>query len=86
MDNVWYFVGWVREERHLTQEEEVEQAVKQDVEARVREGVKAGLEEVLREEMTEHLKAGYREPTPTRKGASATATTPVTSSPPRARR
>ncbi len=72
----------------MTQEEEVDQAVKQDVEeARVREGVKAGLEEVLREEMTEHLKAGYRELTPARKGASATATTtPVTSSPPRARR
>lgn len=52
----------------MTQEEEFEQAVKQDVEARVREGVKAVLEEVLREEMTEHLKAGYRELTPTRKG------------------
>jgi putative transposase len=38
------------------------------VEARVRQGVKAVLEEVLEEEMSEHLKAGYRELTPTRKG------------------
>jgi putative transposase len=38
------------------------------VEARVREGVKAVLEEVLQEEMAEHLNAGYRELTPTRKG------------------
>jgi len=47
---------------------EFEQAVKRDVEARVREGVKAVLEEVLQEEMTQHLDAGYRELTPTRKG------------------
>ena len=39
-----------------------------DVEARVRQGVKAVLEEVLEEEMTQHLKAGYRELTPTRRG------------------
>ena len=39
-----------------------------DVEARVREGVKAVLEEVLEEEMSEHLEAGYRELTPTRRG------------------
>jgi len=52
----------------LTQEEEFEHAVKLDVEARVREGVKAVLEEVLQEEMAEHLKAGYREFTPARKG------------------
>jgi putative transposase len=52
----------------LTQEEGFTDAVKRDVEARVREGVKAVLEEVLQEEMTEHLKAGYRELTPTRKG------------------
>jgi putative transposase len=58
----------VREERHLAQEEEFERAVKRNIEARVREAVKAVLEEVLREEMTEHLKAGYRELTPTRKG------------------
>ncbi len=47
---------------------EFEQAVKRDVQARVREGVKAVLEEVLQEEMTEHLEAGYRELTPTRRG------------------
>jgi putative transposase len=34
----------------------------------VRQGVKAVLEEVLEEEMAEHLKAGYRELTPTRRG------------------
>ncbi len=45
-----------------------EDAVKRDVEARVREGVKAVLEEVLQEEMSEHLKAGYRELTPSRRG------------------
>jgi len=52
----------------LTQEEELKDAVKRDVEVRVREGVKAVLEEVLQEEITEHLNAGYRELTPTRKG------------------
>jgi putative transposase len=52
----------------LAPKKEFEGAVKRDVEARVREGVKAVLEEVLEEEMTEHLKAGYRELTPTRKG------------------
>jgi len=54
----------------LAQEEEVEfeHAVKLDVESRVREGVKAVLEVVLQEEMTEHLKAGYRQLTPARKG------------------
>ena len=52
----------------MAQEEEFERTVKRDIETRVREGVKAVLEEVLQEEMTEHLKAGYRELTPTRKG------------------
>jgi len=47
---------------------EFEHDVKRDVEARVRQGVKAVLEEVLEEEMAEHLKAGYRELTPTRRG------------------
>jgi putative transposase len=47
---------------------EFEHDVKLDVEARVRKGVKAILEEVLQEEMTEHLNAGYRELTPTRRG------------------
>jgi transposase-like protein len=35
--------------------------VKMGVEARVRQGVKAVLEEMLQAEMSEHLKAGYRE-------------------------
>lgn len=47
---------------------EFEYDVKLDVEARVRQGVKAVLEEVLEEEMAEHLEAGYRELTPTRRG------------------
>ena len=47
---------------------EFERDVKLDVEARVRQGVKAVLEEVLEEEMTQHLEAGYRELTPTRRG------------------
>ncbi len=47
---------------------EFEHDVKMDVEARVRQGVKAVLEEVLEEEMTQHLNAGYRELTPTRRG------------------
>ena len=47
---------------------EFEHDVKMDVEARVREGVKAVLQEVLQEERSEHLKAGYRELTPTRRG------------------
>lgn len=52
----------------MTPKKEFEEAVKRDVQARVREGVKAVLEEVLQEEMTEHLEAGYRELTPTRRG------------------
>jgi transposase-like protein len=35
--------------------------VELDVEPRVRQGVKAVLEEMLEEDMTQHLKAGYRE-------------------------
>jgi transposase-like protein len=42
--------------------------VELDVEARVRQGVKAVLEEMPEEEMTQHLKAGYRELTTTRRG------------------
>jgi hypothetical protein len=52
----------------LTPKHKFEHDVKRDVEARVREGVKAILEEVLEEEMAEHLEAGYRELTPTRRG------------------
>jgi putative transposase len=48
--------------------EDFEHDLKMDVEARVRQGLKAVLEEVLQEEMTEHLEAGYRELTPTRRG------------------
>lgn len=47
---------------------EFEHDVKLDIEARVRQGVKAVLEEVLEEEMTQHLEAGYRELSPTRRG------------------
>jgi putative transposase len=42
--------------------------VKLNVEARVLQDVKAVLEEVLEEEMTQHIGAGYRELTPTRRG------------------
>ena len=52
----------------MTPKHEFEHDVKLDVEARVRQGVKAVLEEVLQEEMSEHLEAGYRELTPTRRG------------------
>jgi transposase-like protein len=52
----------------LTHKDNFEQTIKKDIEARVRQGVKAVLEEVLQEEMTEHLKAGYRQLTPTRRG------------------
>jgi putative transposase len=52
----------------LTLKNEFDHDVKRDVEARVRQGVKAVLEEVLEEEMAEHLEAGYRELTPTRRG------------------
>ncbi len=52
----------------MTPNERFDQDLKQDVETRVREGVRAVLEEILQEEMAEHLKAGYRELTPTRRG------------------
>lgn len=52
----------------MTPKHEFEHEVKRDVETRVREGVKAVLEEVLQEEVAEHLEAGYRELTPTRRG------------------
>jgi hypothetical protein len=48
----------------LAPKHEFEHNVKMEVEARVRQGVKA----VLEEEMTQHLKAGYRELTLTRRG------------------
>ncbi|CAA9462439.1 MAG: Transposase [uncultured Rubrobacteraceae bacterium] len=52
----------------MTPKYEFEHDVDLDVEARVRKGVKAVLEEVLEEEMTQHLEAGHRELTPTRRG------------------
>jgi putative transposase len=52
----------------LAPKREFEHDVELDIEARVRQGVKAVLEEVLEEEMTQHLGAGYRELTPTRRG------------------
>ena len=55
-------------EAYLTPNEKFDHEVKRDVQARVREGVKAVLEEVLEEEMSEHLEAGYRELTSTRRG------------------
>ena len=58
---------------------ELEHDVKLDVEARVRQGVKAVLEEVLQEEMTQHLEAGYRELTPTRRGGRNCYSTSATS-------
>ena len=59
-------------------DEDFKHDVKLDVEARVRQGVKAVLEEVLQEEMTQHLEAGYRELTPTRRGELRAATTSAT--------
>jgi putative transposase len=52
----------------IPKKHEFDHDVKLDVEARVRQGVKAVLEEVLQEEMSQHLEAGYRELTPTRRG------------------
>ena len=67
----------------MTTKEEFEQTVKRDVQARVREGIKAVLQE---EEMTEqHLEAGYTGSSPRPGVGSATAATPETSSPRRAR-
>jgi len=41
---------------------------KEEISRRIREGVKAIIEQVLEEEMTEHLAAGRRERTPSRRG------------------
>ena len=49
-------------------QEELRGLTKEEISRRIREGVKAVIEEVLEEEMTEHLAAGYRERTPTRRG------------------
>ena len=47
---------------------EFEHGVRRALEDPGLQGVKAVLKEVLQEEMAEHLKAGYRELTPTRRG------------------
>jgi putative transposase len=48
--------------------EELKRLTKEEMGRRIREGVKAVIEQVLEEEMTEHLAAGYRERTPSRRG------------------
>jgi len=48
--------------------EELRGLTKEEIGRRIREGVKAIIEQVLEEEMTEHLAAGYRERTPSRRG------------------
>jgi transposase-like protein len=57
-----------KEEDYLTAKHEFNHDVKLDVETKVRQGVKTVLEEVLQEEMIQHLEAGYRELTSTRRG------------------
>lgn len=49
-------------------QDELRRLTKEEISRRIREGVKAVLERVLEEEMTEHLAAGYRERTPSRRG------------------
>jgi transposase-like protein len=68
-----------KEGDYLTPKHELNHDMKLDVEARVRQGVKAVLEEVLEEEMSEHLEAGFRELTPTRRGELRAVTTNATS-------
>jgi putative transposase len=48
--------------------EGLKRLTKEEISRRIREGVKAVIEQVLEEEMTEHLAAGYRERTPSRRG------------------
>ncbi|WP_456409553.1 transposase [Oceanithermus sp.] len=48
--------------------EELRGLTKEEIGRRIREGVKAIIEQVLEEEMTEHLAAGYRERTLSRRG------------------
>ena len=48
--------------------EELKRLTKEEISRRIREGVKAVIEQVLEGEMTEHLAAGYRERTPSRRG------------------
>ncbi len=49
-------------------QDELRRLTKEEISRRIREGVKAVLERVLEEEMTEHLAAGYRGYTPSRRG------------------
>ena len=49
-------------------QEELRGLTKEEISRRIREGVKAVIEQVLEEEMTEHLAAGYRQRTPSRRG------------------
>jgi len=48
--------------------EELKRLSREEISRRIREGVRAGIEQVLEGEMTEHLAAGYRERTPSRRG------------------
>jgi transposase-like protein len=48
--------------------EELKRLTKEEMGWRIWEGVKAVIEQVLEEEMTEHLVAGYRERTQSRRG------------------
>jgi len=48
--------------------EELRGLTKEEISRRIREGVKAIIEQVLEEEMTEHLAAGYRKRTLSRRG------------------
>jgi putative transposase len=54
-------------EGHMDRDE-LKRLTKEEISRRIREGVKAVIEQVLEEEMTEHLAAGYRERTPSRRG------------------
>ncbi|KGQ21295.2 IS256 family transposase [Thermus filiformis] len=49
-------------------QEEIRRLTKEEISRRIREGVKAIIEQVLEEEMTEHLAAGHRERTLSRRG------------------
>ncbi|WP_053043573.1 transposase [Thermus filiformis] len=49
-------------------QEEIRRLTKEEISRRIREGAKAIIEQVLEEEMTEHLAAGHRERTPSRRG------------------
>jgi putative transposase len=54
-------------EGHMDRDE-LKRLTEEEISRRIREGVKAVIGQVLEEEMTEHLAAGYRERTPSRRG------------------